>query len=355
MKEKKLFNPSANDTLENRSIIDGNTTNIIQLNNIKYKWARELYTLMMGNFWIPQKVSMLEDKNDYENLTEHERNAYDGILSFLVFLDSIQTNFVPKISEYVTAPEINLILTIQAFQEAIHSESYQYIIESILPKEKRDYIYDMWRDNNILFERNKYIAQIYQDFSDNPTKENFFKVLIADYLLEGLYFYNGFNFFYNLSSRNKMNCSADIIRYIQRDELSHVGLYRKIILDLSKENSDIFNKELIYKMFNDAVEQEIKWTNHIIGDNILGVTEKTTEQYTKYLANERLKSLGLEIIFEIDGILATHNPYKHLERIGDTSGDGDVKTNFFEATVTSYNQSSSVAGWDSLRNNLKNL
>ena len=71
------------------------------------------------------------------------------------------------------------------------------MIESILPKEKRDYIYDMWRDNEILFERNKYIAQIYQDFSDNSTKKNFFKVLIADYLLEGLYFYNGFNFFYN--------------------------------------------------------------------------------------------------------------------------------------------------------------
>lgn len=138
------------------------------------------------------------------------------------FLDSIQTNNLPNISDYITASEVNLLLSIQTFQEAIHSQSYQYIIESILPKESRDLIYDKWRDDKVLFERNRFIAQIYQDFIEEASDQNFAKVLIANYLLESLYFYNGFNFFYLLASRNKMVGTSDVIRLINRDELSHV-------------------------------------------------------------------------------------------------------------------------------------
>ncbi|MGL5744446.1 MAG: ribonucleotide-diphosphate reductase subunit beta, partial [Cetobacterium sp.] len=133
MDRKKLFNPLGNDSLSERKIIKGDSTNIFNLNNVKYGWANQLYRSMMGNFWIPEKIDLTQDKNDYENLTDEEAAAYDGILSFLIFLDSIQTNNIPNVSDYITAPEINLILSIQTFQEAIHSQSYQYIIESILP------------------------------------------------------------------------------------------------------------------------------------------------------------------------------------------------------------------------------
>ena len=101
-------------------------------------------------------------------------------------------------------------------------------------------------------------------------------------------------------------------------------------------------KILISEMFEKAVEQEINWTNHIIGNQILGITEETTEKYTKWLANERLKSIGLPSLYY--GF--EKNPYKHLERFADTEGEGNVKANFFEGTVTSYNMSSSVEGWD---------
>ena len=95
-------------------------------------------------------------------------------------------------------------------------------------------------------------------------------------------------------------------------------------------------------MFNTAVEQEINWTEHIIGNRVLGITSQTTEGYTKWLANERLKSLGLEPLYS--GF--NKNPYKHLERFADTEGEGNVKSNFFEGTVTSYNMSSSIDGWE---------
>ncbi|KYM42109.1 ribonucleotide-diphosphate reductase subunit beta [Fusobacterium necrophorum] len=343
MDRKRLFNPEGNDSLLERKIIKGNSTNLFNLNNVKFSWATQLYRTMMANFWIPEKVDLTQDKNDYENLTVPEREAYDGILSFLIFLDSIQTNNLPNISDYITAPEVNLLLSIQTFQEAIHSQSYQYIIESILPKESRDLIYDKWRDDKVLFERNRFIAQIYQDFIDEEASDqNFAKVLIANYLLESLYFYNGFNFFYLLASRNKMVGTSDVIRLINRDELSHVVLFQKIIREIKAENHNFFEEEEIRAMFRTAVEQEILWTEHIIGNRILGITTGTTEAYTKWLANERLRTIGLAPMYEE----FTKNPYKHLERFADTEGDGNVKSNFFEGTVTSYNMSSSIDGWD---------
>lgn len=340
--KKRLFNPDGIDTLKERRIIKGNTTNIFNLNNVKYQWANYLYRTMMGNFWIPEKIDLTQDKNDYNNLTDDEKEAYNGILSFLIFLDSIQTNNIPNISDYITAPEINLILSIQTFQEAIHSQSYQYIIESILAKEIRDSIYDRWREDRILFERNRYIANIYQDFLDKPEDKNFIKVIVADYLLESLYFYNGFNFFYLLASRNRMMGTSDIIRLINRDELSHVVIFQQILKEIKLENPELIDEEEIYSMFRKAVEQEINWTNHIIGEKILGITLESTEKYTKWLANERLKAIGLKAIYE-EG---DRNPYKYLEKFADTEGEGNVKSNFFEGTVTSYNMSSSIDGWD---------
>jgi ribonucleoside-diphosphate reductase beta chain len=344
MNSKLLFNPEGIDEIQDRRLIDGNTTNLFNLNNVKNKWANRLYRTMMENFWIPEKVDLTMDQLDYQKLTVQERRAYDGILSFLVFLDSLQTNNVPKISEYITAPEVNLILAIQTYQEAIHSQSYAYTIESIIPVEKREDIYEFWRDDKVLFDRIKFIAKTYQDFHDASSVENFVKALLADYLLEALYFYNGFNFFYLLASRNLMPGTADIIRYINRDELSHVVLFQNLINDIRAENPDIIRDEIVYEMFDLAVQQEIEWTNHIIGNDILGVTEESTEQYTKWLANQRLRSLGYKAIYE--GF--DKNPYKHLEKIADTDGNGDVKANFFESTVTSYNQSSAVDGWDEI-------
>lgn len=111
-----------------------------------------------------------------------------------------------------------------------------------------------------------------------------------------------------------------------------------------KENSGFFNLDEVYAMFDKAVEQEIAWSNHIIGRNIIGITEKTIEEYTKFIANKRLKDLGLKPRYE--GF--DQNPYKQLEKVADTNGEGNVKGNFFEANVSSYNQSTAVEGWDEI-------
>jgi ribonucleoside-diphosphate reductase beta chain len=343
MKAKKLFNPAGDDSLETRRIIGGNSTNIFNLNNVRYQWANRMYRNMMANFWIPEKTDLSSDLEPYKHLTIEERQAYDGILSFLIFLDSIQTNNLSNINDFITAPEVNLLLAIQQYQEAIHSQSYQYTVESIIPADRRNSIYDKWRSDKVLFERNKYIAQIYQDFIDEPTQEHFYRAIIANYLLEGLYFYNGFNFFYNLASRHLMLGTSEIIRYINRDELTHCVLFELIVREIRELEPDFFPAAEVETMFRTAVEQEISWTSHIIGDGILGISEETTELYTKWLANERWHKLGFsgKLYEGYD-----KNPYLHLEKLADTEGEGSVKSNFFESTVSAYNQSSVLDGWD---------
>lgn len=138
--------------------------------------------------------------------------------------------------------------------------------------------------------------------------------------------------------------SADIFKTINRDELSHVRLYQKLI----PEAIAVFphSTDQIYEMFAGAVEQECLWTNHIIGDRVLGINDASTEQYTKYLANIRLKAIGLKPLF--DDPKYQKSPYTHLERFADTKKDGHTKGNFFESTISSYVMSSGVQGWDDL-------
>ena len=337
-----LFNPAGKDDISNRTIIKGSTTWLFNLNVVKYPWAKSLYQVMIGNFWVPEKVSGLkDDARDFQTtLTADEQRAYKGILSFLIFLDSIQTVNLPNFSNYITSPEVNLLLSIQAFQEGIHSQSYATILESVVSSEEREEIYYFWRTNEVLLERNKYIGQIYQDFVDNPTDETFFRGLVANFLLEWLYFYNGFAFFDTLVDRMKMPATGRMIAYIRRDELTHVTLFSNILREIKREFPAIYNDSIIREMTTTAVEQEILWSKSILGNRISGMNGETTEEYTKWLANQRLSMLGMEPLFAD----AIKNPYKHLDRLQDPNAD---KGNFFETTVINYTQSSNMAGsWD---------
>lgn len=339
-----IFNPKGDDMIENRTMWFGNTTNLMQLNDVRYSWAISLYQQMRENFWIPQKLDITQDVTDYANLTPEERNAFDGILSYLTFLDSVQTCNIPHLKSSITAPEISLCMAEQISQEGMHNHAYQYMIETIIPTEKRDDVYDFWRTDEILLKRCESIAGLYQKYLDDSNQENYFIALLADYLLEGLYFYNGFIYFYNLASRMLMPGSADIFKMINRDELSHVRLYQNVL----KEAMEVFphSVDQIYEMFDTAVQHECTWTNHIVGNNILGITESSTERYTKYLANIRLRAIGLKPLYEDSQY--SKSPYNHLEKFSDTKKEGNTKANFFESSVTSYMMSSGVTGWDEI-------
>ena len=341
MKQNLIFNPLGNDKVEKRTIINGSTTGLFNLNDTKYPWAKSLYQVMIGNFWVPEKVSGLKDDAAMlHTLTPEEQRAYKGILSFLIFLDSIQTVNLPNFNNYITSPEVNLIISIQAYQEAIHSQSYATTLETVVDSRERNEIYYFWKDDKILLERNKYIGQIYQDFIDKPTDKNFFRGIVANYLLESIYFYNGFAFFDTLVDHQKMLATGRMIAYIRRDELTHVTLFANLIREIQKEFPKVFDENIIKKMMKTAVEQEISWSIHILGEKIPGINAQTTKDYTHWLANQRMEMLGLAPLYPN----AIENPYKHLERLQDPNAD---KGNFFETTVVNYTQSSSLNGsWD---------
>ena len=340
-----IFNPNGSDTKQNRKIWKGNPTNLIQLNDVKFNWAISLYEQMRGNFWIPEKLDLTSDISDYKMLTESERRAYNGILAYLVFLDSIQTVNIPNLGLNVTAAEVRICLTEQTSQETMHNKSYQNIIESIIQEKERNHIYELWREDDILRNRCEYIASKYQDYQDNPTEENYFKALVADYILESLYFYNGFIFFYTLSSRGLMPGTSDTIVLINRDELSHVRLYQKLLQEALNGGLDLPDnwQEYITESFNTAIEHECRWSDHIIGDNILGISSTSTRQYTNFIADLRLRSIGLP---GLEG--KQINPYKHLDDIADIGSDGMTKNNFFEKAVTGYQMATAVEGWDEI-------
>lgn len=340
LKRKDLFNENGDTVLTKRQIIGGNTTNLNDFNNIKYTFTSDWYRQAMNNFWIPEEINLTSDIKDYRNLEKEEKRAFDKILSFLIFLDSLQAANLPNLGEFITANEINLCLNIQTYQEAIHSQSYGYILDTICEPQERDEILYQWKDDEVLLNRNRFIGDKYNDFFNERTEENLMKTLIANYILEGIYFYSGFMFFYALGRINKMPGVVQEIRYINRDENTHLWLFRSIILELKKERKHLFTEEknkIYKKMIEEGVEEEIKWAKYAIGENIKGLTMDNVTAYLKYLGNLRSSALGLGVIY--DGYENEPDEMSWVSKYSDPNG---VKTDFFEAKVSAYAKSSVI-------------
>lgn len=340
LKKRPLFNPEGDIDVRNRRIINGNTTNLNDFNNMKYTWVSDWYRQAMNNFWVPEEINLGTDIKDYPGLKEGERRAYDKILSFLVFLDSIQTANLPSIGEYTTANEINLCLSIQTFQEAVHSQSYSYMLDTICEPQKRMEVLYQWKDDPYLLERNTFIGNLYNEFQQDKTPFAFMKTLMANYILEGIYFYSGFMFFYNLGRNHKMPGSAQEIRYINRDENTHLWLFRSMILELKKEEPELFDQERVevYRsMIKEGCEQEIRWGHYAIGDDVAGLTKDMITDYIMYLGNLRCTNLGFSPIYE-----------GHMEEppsltwVSQYSNANMIKTDFFEARSTAYAKSTAL-------------
>ncbi|HIP02642.1 MAG TPA: ribonucleotide-diphosphate reductase subunit beta [Campylobacterales bacterium] len=333
MERKKIYNPDSTESASERRIFGGNPTGLFELNNIKYQWAYNLWDLMLNNTWFPKEVDMTTDVRDYKQLTDAEKRAYDKALSQLIFMDSLQTNnLIDNVNPYITSPEINLILVRQAFEEALHSQSYAVMVDSI--SQNSDEIYDMWRQDPMLKNKNDNIAKVYENIAGNPTEQDIVKAMFANQILEGIYFYSGFTFFYTLARSGKMLGSAQMIRFIQRDEVTHLLIFQNMINATRKERPELFTPQLIeevYQMFDKAVELEIAWGQHITEGQILGLTNGIIEDYIKYLADKRLTAVGLE---------KRYNREHPIKWVDNFSSFNDQKTNFFEGTVTNYSKGS---------------
>jgi len=333
MLRKKIYNPESTEKTNDRKVFGGNPTGIFELNDIKYQWAYNLWEMMLNNTWFPKEVDMTRDVGDYKKLTDAEKSAYDKVLAQLIFMDSLQTNnIIDNLNPFITSPEINLILVRQAFEEALHSQSYAVMVDSI--STNTDEIYDLWRKDMMLKSKNDAIAKVYEDLASNPTDENIVKAMFANQILEGIYFYSGFTYLYTLARADKMLGSAQMIRFIQRDEVTHLLIFQNMINVTKRERPELFTKELldeVYDMFRAAVKLESDWGAYITQGQILGLTDDIIAQYIQYLADDRLKAVGLEPLYNVK------HPIKWVDNFAKFN---DQKTNFFEGNVVNYSKGS---------------
>jgi ribonucleoside-diphosphate reductase beta chain len=328
--KKRIYNDEGN--RNNPRIINGNPTNIREWARASYKWTNSLWKVMLNNFWQSSEVNLVDDAKQFELLSDTERRAFDKIISFLTFLDSIQGENLPNIGQYITAPEVTALLNVHAFQEEVHAESYSTILEAVCSPEAREKIYEEPFNDPHLKARNKFIADRYQEFLDEPNDRNLVKTVMANILLEGIYFYSGFSFFYTLARQGKMSGTASMISFIQKDENTHLALFTHIFKEIRNENPHLFDEDMLYELFvmaKTAVEHEIAWGKYVTNNQILGLTNELIEKYIKYLGNQRMASLNLELLYPE----VTENPMKWVDSFANVN---DQKTDFFEARVKSY-------------------
>lgn len=333
MDKKQLYNNKSEESVKDRKVFGGNPTCIFDLHKVKYTWADSLWRVMLANTWFPHEVPMAADKNDYERLSYELRSAFDRSLAQLIFLDSIQTNnLIDNLNAYITAPELNLLIVRQAYEEAIHSKSYAIIVDSLTSHPET--IYDLHRILPPLDSKNQAIAKTYMEFIEFPCEKNLFLVLVANLILEGIHFYSAFAFFYALYRQGTMLSTGRMIRFIHRDENTHLVLFERLIKESAQERPYLLDnamRDKIDELFICGVHVEMQWARFILHEGITLLNCDELCEYIKYLCDKRRKAINLMPLYNIPS-----HPMEWVETFGNFN---DQRTNFFEGSVTNYSKS----------------
>lgn len=299
---------------------------------------------MLSNFWQASEVSMMSDVKTFPDLSDTEKESFLKIISLLSTLDSSQTKAILLLSLYTTDPSVQSILAVISQQEAVHNESYSYILSSLVSLEEQKAAFEIGRKDPVLLKRNEKIQSYYNAFIENPTVSQILKTCIYSTLLEGLFFYSGFSYFYNLARQNKMVGTSTMISYINRDELEHSRFISELIRATLNEHPELNNRAFIdwvYEAFEEAVDLEIEWSHHVLTD-VSGIDLEELEGFIKYRANKMLRMIGMEDLYPDH----TDNPMKWIRAYVDNIDD--TKTDFFEQKSRQYTKVSDLNGFDDL-------
>ena len=323
-----------NDMINARRLIGGPTDRLMCVYPLKHPWAWESLDLMEANTWFPKSIPMGDDKVCYRTrLDQAERDMYDSSLAFLSNLDGIQfDNLITNIGTHITSPEVSMVISRQAYEEANHVRAYATMIESVCENPHR--IYGMYQDVPKLAAKNKFIMAQSDSLKGEFTPKKFALAVIGNIALEGIYFYSGFLNFYVLAKNGKMLKSADQIKYIQRDEETHLAFFVHMFHTLQQEHPEIFDAEFFKEaeaILRAAVELEIGWGCYNIRGGVLGLTDAIIDARIKWLANERVAMLGWAPLYP-----GVKNPTPWVEKFSAING---VETNFFEGKPTDYSAS----------------
>lgn len=342
LQERKIYDVQAPNA--STGIINGKCSNVLNWDDVRYPWAYPLYKNMLANFWTPFEINMSSDVKQYPSLSNDEQEALNKIIGLLAFLDSVQTDYSTRVALYLTDSSLSALMTTLSFQEVVHNQSYSYVLSSLVNKNKQDEIFEYWKNDQVLRERNDFIARGYEEFIEQPTPQTFLESIVYDIVLEGLNFYSGFSFFYNLARNQKMVSTSTMINYINRDEQLHVNLFTHIFKELLKEYPELntpITATFVQETFIKAAELEIKWGDYIIGDKFEGIQMKDLEAYIKFMANKRVNELGFERPFDEHRT----NPMPWIKAYADVNAG---KSDFFEQKSRQYTKVTNTNGFDDL-------
>jgi len=331
-----------------KRIINGGT-DVNQLVPFKYKWAWEKYLSGCANHWMPQEVNMSRDIatwKDPNGLTDDERRIIKRNLGFFVTADSLAANnIVLGTYRHITAPECRQYLLRQAFEEAIHTHAYQYIVESLGLDESE--IFNAYHEVQSIRNKDEFLIP-FIDALTNPTfktgtledDRTLLKSLIVfACLMEGLFFYVGFAQILALGRQNKMTGAAEQYQYILRDESMHCNFGIDMINQIKLENPQLWNEEFkveIEALFRKAVDLEYAYAEDTMPRGVLGLNATMFKGYLRYIANRRAIQIGLGALFE-----GEENPFPWMSEMIDLKKE----RNFFETRVIDY-QTGGALAWD---------
>jgi ribonucleoside-diphosphate reductase beta chain len=335
-------------TAADKRIINGQT-DVNQLVPFKYKWAWEKYLATCANHWMPQEVNMTRDIalwKDPNGLTDDERRLIMRNLGFFVTADSLAANnIVLGTYRHITAPECRQFLLRQAFEEAIHTHAYQYIVESLGLDEGE--IFNAYHEVKSIRDKDEFLIPFIDAIMDPnfhtgtlQTDQTLLKSLIVfACLMEGLFFYVGFTQILALGRQNKMTGAAEQYQYILRDESMHCNFGIDLINQIKLENPQLWTTEFkaeINALFMQAVELEYRYAEDTMPRGVLGLNASMFKGYLRYIANRRATQIGLEALFPNE-----ENPFPWMSEMIDLKKE----RNFFETRVIEY-QSGGALSWD---------
>jgi ribonucleoside-diphosphate reductase beta chain len=334
--------------VEDKRVINGGT-DVNQLVPFKYKWAWEKYIAACANHWMPQEINMQRDIELWKSangLTEDERRLIKRNLGFFVTADSLAANnIVLGTYRQITAPECRQYLLRQAFEEAIHTHAYQYIVESLGLDEGE--IFNAYHEIPSIRDKDEFLIPFIDTLTDPSFKsgspENDQKLLksliVFACLMEGLFFYVGFVQILALGRQNKMTGAAEQYQYILRDESMHCNFGIDVINQIKLENPHLwtadFRNELM-GLVRTAVELEYRYAEDTMPRGVLGLNSSMFKEYLRYIANRRCQQIGLEALFP-----GAENPFPWMSEMIDLKKE----RNFFETRVIEY-QTGGALSWD---------
>ncbi|MDM4017970.1 ribonucleotide-diphosphate reductase subunit beta [Roseiconus lacunae] len=341
------MNPETRFDATDKRLINCNQVDVNQLMPLKYHWAWEHYTNGCANHWMPTEVPMTKDIETWRSnrLSDAERRVIMRNLGFFSTAESlVGNNLVLAIFKHVTNAECRQYLLRQAFEEAVHSHTFLYVVDSLGLDEGE--VFNMYHEvpsiaRKDAFETELTAEVLSENFSTatDAGAQAFLKNLIGYYLImEGVFFYTGFVMMLSFHRRNLMTGIGEQFQYILRDETIHLNFGIDLINGIKAENPHLWTPEFQQAMVDrvkQAVELELDYASDCLPSGIMGLNAELFRDYVQHIADRRLERIGLPMQY------GSSNPFPWMSETMDLAKE----KNFFETRVTEY-QSAGSLSWD---------